>query len=583
MSPFSHLPSRRPLAKNIAETTASLSVVLLCCMVLGLLLFPTLGFLFANAETTGNPQPAAGPAIGIDLGTTYSVVGVVKNGAVEIIPNSQGNRITPSYVAYPVNPPSFSSDGGGSGLLVGEAAKATTAAGFQQDFVPIFDAKRLIGRTFSDVQKHAHEFPFKLVRGPGDRVGIEVPSVSPTGAGPTASSSGQHDTAVVAPETISAAVLRELKRDAENYLGTEVRQAVITVPAYFNDAQRQATKDAARIAGLDVLRMINEPTAAAIAYGLDGGGRKKGEKDEDRNVLVFDLGGGTFDVSVLTLDAGSGVFEVLATSGDTRLGGEDFDHRVLEWVLKEKLGLPQRVIQSREAETLSAFSQLRRSIEAAKRRLSTAVSAEIEVPAQLSRLSENRSTSDVAELDDKTVKITLTRATFEKLNRELFQKTLKAVRSALADADVSKQDIDEVVLVGGSTRIPKVQQLVREFFGENEKGAASKVRADAVNPDEAVAYGAAIQACTLSPSHMDCGKFQHHLVLDVSPLTLGIETAGGVMTSLIKRNTVVPTKKQQVFLERAKWVKRAKVPHIPTPYVCGTMAIATMRTHTYGA
>jgi len=425
-----------------------------------------------------------GTVIGIDLGTTYSCVGVFKNGRVEIIANDQGNRITPSYVA-------FTAEGE---RLVGDAAKNQLTSNPENT---VFDAKRLIGRDWTDkaVQNDIKFYPFKVIeKSSKPHVKVE------TGA--------DKGDKTFAPEEISAMVLGKMKETAEAYLGKKVTHAVVTVPAYFNDAQRQATKDAGVIAGMTVMRIINEPTAAAIAYGMD---KKEGEK----NVLVFDLGGGTFDVSLLTID--NGVFEVVATNGDTHLGGEDFDQRVMEHFIKlykKKKGKDLR-------KDVRAVQKLRREVEKAKRALSAAHQVRVEVES----LFEGEDFSE-----------TLTRAKFEELNMDLFKGTLKPVQKVLEDSDLTKKDIDEIVLVGGSTRIPKVQQLVKEFFNGKEPSKG-------INPDEAVAYGAAVQAGVLS-GEQDTGDI---VLLDVNPLTLGIETVGGVMTKLVTRNTVIPTKKSQIF------------------------------------
>jgi len=423
-----------------------------------------------------------GTVIGIDLGTTYSCVGVFKNGRVEIIANDQGNRITPSYVA-------FTADGE---RLIGDAAKNQLTTNPENT---VFDAKRLIGREWSDksVQEDKKFFPFRLVE-KSSKPHIELET--------------NQGNKVFSAEEISAMVLTKMKETAEAYLGKKVTHAVVTVPAYFNDAQRQATKDAGTISGMTVMRIINEPTAAAIAYGMD---KKEGEK----NVLVFDLGGGTFDVSLLTID--NGVFEVVSTNGDTHLGGEDFDQRVMEHFIKlykKKKGKDLR-------KDNRAVQKLRREVEKAKRALSASHQVKIEVES----LFEGEDFSE-----------TLTRAKFEELNMDLFRSTLKPVQKVLEDADMQKKDIDEIVLVGGSTRIPKIQQLVKDFFNGKEPSRG-------INPDEAVAYGAAVQAGVLS-GEQDTGEI---VLLDVNPLTLGIETVGGVMTKLIGRNTVIPTKKSQIF------------------------------------
>merc|ERR1711936_237516 len=434
-------------------------------------------------EDEKEKKDAIGTVIGIDLGTTYSCVGVFKNGRVEIIPNDQGNRITPSYVA-------FTSDGE---RLIGDAAKNQLTSNPENT---VFDAKRLIGREWSDsaVQHDMKFFPFKLTeKNKKPHIQVNV---------------NEGETKQFAAEEISAMVLVKMKETAEAYLGKKVTHAVVTVPAYFNDAQRQATKDAGAIAGLTVMRIINEPTAAAIAYGMD---KKEGEK----NVLVFDLGGGTFDVSLLTID--NGVFEVISTNGDTHLGGEDFDQRVMEHFIKlykKKKGKGLR-------KDVRAIQKLRREVEKAKRALSASHQVRVEVES----LFEGEDFSE-----------TLTRAKFEELNMDLFKGTLKPVQKVLEDADLTKKEIDEIVLVGGSTRIPKVQSLVKEFFNGKEPSKG-------INPDEAVAYGAAVQAGVLSGE----GETGDIVLLDVNPLTMGIETVGGVMTKLIARNTVIPTKKSQIF------------------------------------
>nr|AAC15519.1 heat shock protein 70 [Toxoplasma gondii] len=417
--------------------------------------------------------------IGIDLGTTYSCVGVYRHGRVDIIPNDQGNRITPSYVA-------FTDDD----RKIGEAAKNEATINPTNT---LFDVKRLIGRRFNEkeVQKDKDLLPYEIINKDGKPYIRVMVKGEPK---------------VLAPEEVSAMVLTKMKETAEQFLGKEVKNAVVTVPAYFNDAQRQATKDAGAIAGLNVIRIINEPTAAAIAYGLD----KKNEK----TILVYDLGGGTFDVSVLVID--NGVFEVLATSGDTHLGGEDFDQRVMDHFIK----LVKKKYDKDLRTDKRGLQKLRREVERAKRALSSQHQAKVEVE----NLMEGVDFSE-----------TLTRAKFEELNSDLFQKTLKPVKQVLEDADLQKSQVDEIVLVGGSTRIPKIQQLIKDFFNGKEPNRG-------INPDEAVAYGAAVQAGILSGEGA-----QDMVLLDVTPLTLGIETAGGVMAKIINKNTVIPTKKTQTF------------------------------------
>ena len=427
-------------------------------------------------------------AIGIDLGTTYSCVGVWQGDHVEIIANDQGNRTTPSYVSF-----------NGDERIMGDGAKSMAAS---NPYNTVFDAKRLIGRRYDDanVQTDRKHWPFTVKEGKGGKPVVEVEF--------------KGERKEFLPEEISAMVLQKMKQTAEAFIGKDVKDAVITVPAYFNDSQRQATKDAGVIAGLNVLRIINEPTAAALAYGLDK------QTDGEKHIVVFDCGGGTHDVSLITIE--DGVFEVKATSGDGHLGGEDFDSALVDWCCQE---FARKNMGADIKSNVRSLRRLRTACERAKRTLSSSTQAQVEIDALH---------------DGIDFQGTITRAKFESLCETHFKRCIAPLEQVLKDSKIAKDKINEVVMVGGSSRIPKIRDMVSAFFN-------GKKLNDSVHPDEAVAYGAAVQAHILTAKPGEQDKTSEMILLDVAPLSLGLETAGGIMTPLIKRNTVIPTKKTQTF------------------------------------
>lgn len=468
---------RKKTRRDYCYSSISLFLLIACLFLCAPLAF--------GSQSSASQETDEGPIIGIDLGTTYSCVSVFKDGSAQIIANDQGNRITPSIVAFTET----------NERLVGDAAKNQATVNPENT---IYDVKRLIGRDYSDksVQEDKKLMPFQIVP---DKLG--KPRISITQGG---------NERIFSPEELSGLVLAKMKSIAETYLGQEVTRAVVTVPAYFTQAQREATKDAGRIAGLNVERIINEPTAAALAYGL-----AEDTEVEDQNILVFDLGGGTFDVTLLNLDGG--VFDVLSSEGDTHLGGEDFDQRIMQHFI----GLMQKKSNVDISKNKGSLQKLRKEVERVKRALSSQTQARLEI-------------EDIVPGYD--LQETLTRARFEELNNDLFKKTLIPVQNVLKRADLEKWEVDHVVLVGGSTRIPRVQELISEFFDGKELSKN-------INPDEAVAFGAGVQASIIGGTFNDDGV----ILLDKTSLSMGIETVGGVFTPIIKRDTTIPVKKSQTF------------------------------------